>query len=214
MHETGFLSVDALIPLLRNLSKWTETTSSLKILCGTPVTLQLVTGEDRTVWWRAGWDWLEHLIKRRCMGLAWLLLTYAHRSWWSTGHQRPLVIALCSGLFWPFRTPAVSALLQCLASNCCEAGLSSSSPAGSRSGLDMWCWMLASWGCVRSSPISSTVSARPLDRLVGLVVKVSASGTEDPGFKSRLHRDFSGSSHTSDLKIWHSSGYPARRLAL
>ena len=28
--------------------------------------------------------------------------------------------------------PAVSALLQCLASNCCEAGLSFSSPAGSR----------------------------------------------------------------------------------
>ena len=39
------------------------------------------------------------------------------------------------------------------------------------------------------------------DRLVGLVVKVSASGAEDPGFESRLRRDFSGSSHTSDLKI-------------
>ena len=40
-----------------------------------------------------------------------------------------------------------------------------------------------------------------LDRLVGLVVKASASRTEGPGFESRLHRDFSGSSHTSDLKI-------------
>ena len=39
------------------------------------------------------------------------------------------------------------------------------------------------------------------DRLVGLVVKVSASTAEDPGFESRLRRDFSGSSHTSDLKI-------------
>ena len=39
------------------------------------------------------------------------------------------------------------------------------------------------------------------DRLVGLVVKVSASGAEDPGFESRLRRDFAGSSHTSDLKI-------------
>ena len=29
-------------------------------------------------------------------------------------------------------------------------------------------------------------------RLVGLVVKASASGAEDPGFKSRLRRDFSG----------------------
>ena len=38
-------------------------------------------------------------------------------------------------------------------------------------------------------------------RLVGLVVKASASGAEDPGFESRLRRDFSGSSHTSDLNI-------------
>ena len=39
------------------------------------------------------------------------------------------------------------------------------------------------------------------DRLTGLVVKVSASGAEDPGFESRLRQDFSGLSHTSDLKI-------------
>ena len=39
------------------------------------------------------------------------------------------------------------------------------------------------------------------NRLVGLVVKVSASGAEDPEFDSRLRRDFSGSSQTSDLKI-------------
>ena len=93
------------------------------------------------------------------------LLTYAHRSQWSIGHQRPPAIALCSGLLLSFRTswsPAVSALIQCLASNCCEAGLSSSSLAGSRSGLGVWCWMLASWGCVRSSPTSSAVSAWPL----------------------------------------------------
>ena len=41
-------------------------------------------------------------------------------------------------------------------------------------------------------------------RLAGLVVKASASGgsgAEDPEFESRLQRDFSGSSHTSDLKI-------------
>ena len=41
----------------------------------------------------------------------------------------------------------------------------------------------------------------PYNRLVGLVVKASASGAEDPGFESRLRRDFSGSSHTSDSKI-------------
>ena len=32
----------------------------------------------------------------------------------------------------------------------------------------------------------------PADRLVGLVVKASASRAEDPGFESRLQRDFSG----------------------
>ena len=38
-------------------------------------------------------------------------------------------------------------------------------------------------------------------RLVGLVVKASASGAKDPGFKSLLRRDFSGSSRASDFKI-------------
>ena len=40
-----------------------------------------------------------------------------------------------------------------------------------------------------------------VDRLVGLVVKASASRAEDPGFESRWRRDFSGSSHTSVLNI-------------
>ena len=39
------------------------------------------------------------------------------------------------------------------------------------------------------------------DHLVGLVVKASEARVEDAGFESRLSRDFSGSSHTSDLKI-------------
>ena len=39
------------------------------------------------------------------------------------------------------------------------------------------------------------------DGLAGLVVKASASGAEDPGFESPLQLDFSGWSHTSDLKI-------------
>ena len=38
-------------------------------------------------------------------------------------------------------------------------------------------------------------------RLVGLVVKTSTSGAEEPGFESRLRRDFSGSSRTSDFKL-------------
>ena len=37
-------------------------------------------------------------------------------------------------------------------------------------------------------------------RVVGLVVKASASRAEDLGFESRLGRDFSESSHTSDSK--------------
>ena len=39
-----------------------------------------------------------------------------------------------------------------------------------------------------------------LYRLGGLVVKASASRAEGPGFESRLRRDFSGSSRTSDSK--------------
>ena len=50
--------------------------------------------------------------------------------------------------------------------------------------------------------------------LVGLVVKASASRAEDPGFESRLRRDFFGVESYQWLKKWHSSGYPARRLAL
>ena len=44
--------------------------------------------------------------------------------------------------------------------------------------------------------------AQPNDRLVGLVVKVSASEVEYPVFDSCLCGwDFSRSSHTSDLKL-------------
>ena len=38
-------------------------------------------------------------------------------------------------------------------------------------------------------------------RLCGLMVKASAQRLEDPGLESRLRRDFSGLSQTSDLKI-------------
>ena len=39
------------------------------------------------------------------------------------------------------------------------------------------------------------------NRPFGLVVKGSALRAEDPGFRSRLRWDFSGSGHTSDLEI-------------
>ena len=47
--------------------------------------------------------------------------------------------------------------------------------------------------------IDSTVTERY--HFVGLVVKASASRTEDPGFESRSRRDFSGSTHTNELHI-------------
>ena len=44
--------------------------------------------------------------------------------------------------------------------------------------------------------------------------KAFASRAGDPGFESRLRRDFFGVESYQWLKHWHSSGYPARRLAL
>ena len=56
--------------------------------------------------------------------------------------------------------------------------------------------LLMSSVCLEIRPISS------VHRLVGPVVKASASRAEEPGFDSRLHRgDFFGSSRASDLKI-------------
>ena len=62
---------------------------------------------------------------------------------------------------------------------------------------------------------SAAVIPPPISyRLVGLVVKASASRAEDPVFDSRLRRDFLGVESYQWLKNWYSSGYPARRLAL
>ena len=52
------------------------------------------------------------------------------------------------------------------------------------------------------------------NHLVGLVVKASASKAEGPGFESRLRRDIFGVESYQWLQNWHSSGCPARRLAL
>ena len=48
---------------------------------------------------------------------------------------------------------------------------------------------------------STNISVIGKDRLVGLVVKASASRAEDPGFESACDGIFSRSSHTSDSKI-------------
>ena len=52
------------------------------------------------------------------------------------------------------------------------------------------------------TPVRRSLGGRLISRyrLGGLVVKASASRAEDPGFEFRLRRDFSRSSHTSDLK--------------
>ena len=56
-------------------------------------------------------------------------------------------------------------------------------------------YLLLGWAPLAISPPSSLVPAvtpTTLDRLVGLVVKASASRAEGRGFESRLRRDFSG----------------------
>ena len=62
--------------------------------------------------------------------------------------------------------------------------------------------------------VNWTILATWSNRLVGLVVKASALRAEGPGFESRLRRDFFGAESYQWLKHWHSSGYPARCLAL
>ena len=50
------------------------------------------------------------------------------------------------------------------------------------------------------APIQAFQSSK-LNHLVGLVVKASTSRAEDSGLASCLRQDFSGQSHTNDLKI-------------
>ena len=63
---------------------------------------------------------------------------------------------------------------------------------------------------------SSQPSYLPGIKYFGLPLSVtwSASRAEDPRFKSRLRWDFSEVESYQWFKNWHSSGYPARRLAL
>ena len=74
--------------------------------------------------------------------------------------------------------------------------------------LECTCWrhFAAQWDCQKSQivPFNVIISIiiiinLYIYHLVGLVVKASASRAEDPRFKSRLHQDFFGLSHTSDL---------------
>ena len=73
--------------------------------------------------------------------------------------------------------------------------------------------LLSRW-CVGLATQSVMCWARCSHRLVGLVVKACASRAEDPGFESRLRRDFFGVESYQRLKNRHSSSYPGRRMAL
>ena len=52
------------------------------------------------------------------------------------------------------------------------------------------CFLFVDQVALQSMNIVVSIPCR--DRLVGLVVKASASRVEDPGFEYRLRRDFSG----------------------
>ena len=84
-----------------------------------------------------------------------------------------------------------------------------------------WAFLKMSWRVavnnlreIGSPSLSIEISSEAWHHLVGLVVKASASRVEDPGFESRLRRDFFRVKSYQWLKNWYSSGYPARRLAL
>ena len=72
-----------------------------------------------------------------------------------------------------------------------------SGPRSSLRGQDRPVFNRTNFGTVSRLKLQSVWA----NRLVGLVVKASDSGAQDPEFESRLRRDFSGSCHTSDLKI-------------
>ena len=61
---------------------------------------------------------------------------------------------------------------------------------------------------LQTTPATTTLGINSMEQglfvghsLAGLVVKASTSGAEDPWFESRLRRDFSGWSYTSDFKL-------------
>ena len=55
-------------------------------------------------------------------------------------------------------------------------------------------------GLKADSDLDAGEAIHTVNSLAGLVVKGAASGAEEPGFESRLRRNFSGSSHTRNFK--------------
>ena len=97
------------------------------------------------------------------------------------------------------------------------------SPAGgvcASTDSDWGCLPLHSGYSLAGLVIKASASRRPWDTLACCwdvkqpTNKQTASRAEDPVFESRLRRDLFGVESYQWLKNWHSSGYPARRLAL
>ena len=72
-------------------------------------------------------------------------------------------------------------------------------PSAVRDVFTVSCWWRAKYVTHLVAPVTSF--SPTVNRLAGPVVKASTSGAEDQGFESRLQRDFSAPSHTSDLKV-------------
>ena len=96
-----------------------------------------------------------------------------------------------------------------LASDCQQC---QSADSSLRWGLNFRAFALLAVVC-KENRFANQYTTRRVYRLVGLVVRRPPRERKIPGSNPACVGIFSGSSHTCD-KHWHSSGYPARRLAL
>ena len=103
---------------------------------------------------------------------------------WNTTHQCHIYVVLLRVIF--------QSLVLFQEENICSASTTSTCPTLTETARFVKEILFAD---KRSPPLS-------LNHLVGLVVKASASGAEDPGFESRLRRDFSGTPVATVPGVW------------
>ena len=137
--------------------------------------------------------------------------------------KKKTYLVLCAETFWEAAAPPTLHLATPAATT---VGQEMCQQGHSRQKCLQGVWMLQPWTgmsltaasipSLRSSMATWMSRSASLlrDRLVGLVVKASASRAEDPRFESHLRQDFWGVESYHWLKNWHSSCYPARCLAL
>ena len=119
-----------------------------------------------------------------------------------------IVVVFCRLSDWTYGLSLCQSCSSCLSALICSVFTSTFNTCSNWTGkscITDWVGSLHSRGHLLSSPV---------DRLVGLVVKAFTSRAEDPGFESCLWWDFLGVESYQWLKDWHSSGYPAKCLAL